>query len=316
MAFLPAPQPTRPQNVALRVKETDFAVFPTVRDIDIRRQEQDRFSVLPSRLLHALDERSYQFIRTKTDTEKSGFTRCNGNLINPAPIEVKPWEPKRYLTKESWQRDTSVFDEQSRRKAVEAEHMARAKNYFDNFTEQPRDRSKKAMVLEPYHRPASEIKGDIQGFKGLGQFSDGPHGGRGHGQVNPSNMQKLPPWLQEGAAVFHKSPQRNPSMVSDNISMLFGNGGGPSQHGYASGELVTSSTFGESPSRSLGDKGASFAKEISHKKFFPQTSSTGPKPSPVGAHMLRREQTTNGEYYSPSRLDALSQGRAYTSMLP
>jgi len=73
----------------------------------------------------------------------------------------------------------------------------------------------------------------------------------------------------------------------------------------------------EGPSRSLGDKGVWYSKERNHhKKLFHIPDSTGGHPSPAGARLLRREETTNGEAFQAARLEALAAGRAQTSMLP
>jgi hypothetical protein len=79
----------------------------------------------------------------------------------------------------------------------------------------------------------------------------------------------------------------------------------------------TTPQLGDSPSRSLSEKGIAYSKDKSqHKKIFHVTDSTGGRASPAGARLAGREETTTGEAYRMARLEALAAGRAHTSMLP
>lgn len=324
MAFIPSPQNDRPHGVALRVREPSTSVFPAVRDEDLRRQEQERFASLPSTLNRAvLDRHPSTVIQCRSDAELGGFTRCNGNIIAPAPIPYRPWEPKQYGTRESWQKDSSVFSEIERQKQQQVELMQKSRNYADYFSKQPMRRDAKAMVASHIQlHKVPDDEGVIDGFRGLGQFSPESHHGKAHVEVAAAKQTTVPPWLQQQNS--NRSPHRavNPSMVSVGVCDVFGLPPrlSPPPHTYdnsnVSAEYRSSSSMGlgESPSRGVADKGAWYPKEKHHnRKLFHIPDSTGGRPSPAGARMPGRQDTTVGDSY---RLDALSVGRANTSMLP
>lgn len=365
-------------------------VFPQVNDRQLREQEQERFASLPGKLNTAvLDTHYVDWTRSKTGDELGGFTRCNGNIIAPPPIPVKPWEPRHFMTKEEWQKDLSVFDAMSRRKDNEAAVMQQSKNYADNFTVQrekkecramvslPRERDIIMMTLQqqqnsaapppppdasmfspplyptpqpqPYPQPqpqqqyalshsqqqqqqfvagsspilhhqhsviASLASNGISGFKGLGRVSiDLPHG---RAKVETAaGRTSVPPWLQAEACgpTPQRSPSRvNPSLTSNGVCDVFGVPPCSSSFGYHGQNNTPTPARSES---SLNGKGISYAKETNHhKKIFRIPDSTGGQPSPAGARLLRREETTNGEAFHAARLEALAAGRAQTSMLP
>jgi hypothetical protein len=308
MAFLPAPQPTRPQNVAMRVKETDTSVFPTHTQVDLRRQQQEAFEHMNGKLNAAvLDKHFRPPNRTMTQGERQGFTRCNGNIIAPGDVPYKPWEPKSYHTKEHLQSSLDVFGQDERRKASEAIKMMQSKEYFSNFTKQPPHPHGKAML----HIPLAEqhVPVEISGFRGLGHYSPELVHGKSHGELQPA-VQKLPPWLQEDGISKHRE-RHNPSMYSDGVAPLLGRGGNTS-----SGPSPQAGDLYDSPSRGQSiERGVAYPAQKSHKKIYHIPDSTGGHASPVGAKIPSREEGTTSQsaFY---RYDALSQGRAHTSMLP
>lgn len=299
------------------VRETDYSVFPTHTQVDLRRQQQDSFEHMHGKMNAAvLDKHFRPFQRTMTDGERLGFTRCNGNIIAPGDVPYKPWQPKEYHTKEHFQKRLEAFGEDDRRKTYEAAKMTQA-NPTVNFTKQPPHHSGKSMLtLSParsyeenprYHQQLQQPLAPISGFRGMGELSPDLIQGKAHGELFPGA--KNPPWLQEDNT--SKARQRfNPSMYSNGVSGLLGLGHGAPGVG-------PSSLIGATHQSSV-EKGAAYPTQKPHKKIYRVPDSTGGHPSPYGARMPNREEGTTSQaaFYNPRRADALAVGRAHTSMLP
>jgi hypothetical protein len=303
----------------MHVRETDLSVFPTHTQLDLRRQQQDAFEQMHGKMNAAvLDKHFRPFQRTMTDGERLGFTRCNGNIIAPGDIPYKPWQPKEYHTKEHYQKHPEAFGENERRKAEEAAKMMQSKDYSTNFTKQPPlPHGKSTTTLSParmwegnprHQQQLQQPFGPISGFNGMGYLSPDFVHGKAQGELCPAP--KNPPWLQDDGNTSKSRQRFNPSMYSNGVSGLLG-------LGHNNAHVGPSSLIGASHQSSV-EKGAAYPTQKPHKKIYYVPDSTGGHASPYGAKMPSREEGTTSQaaYYHPQRVEALSYGRAHTSMLP
>src|SRR5579872_40247 len=100
MAFFPSEKSVAPPRcVAMRVREPDLSVYPQVRDIDLRRRDQDTMANYQSSALAKMMDRSDGKV-SKVKTFHTPTFVGNGNVLAPPPVPYRPYEPRHYGTDE------------------------------------------------------------------------------------------------------------------------------------------------------------------------------------------------------------------------
>jgi hypothetical protein len=284
MAFIPREEVHRPQNVAMKVRETDLSVFPKVQFDSKKREVQNLWEQCRNPLNEMLDRR--QDSQTKVRTFREERLRDNGNLIRPDPVPFQPYKPREYRTKEDFhQMQEKLVHVQEEKKNAIAEHIAQSKNYSDNFSSQGREKVHRICLND-----TRNVSDSVPGFKGLGQRShDIFYKGKGSTEYGERYRHTDAPWLQSENPIPARRHNGNTS----------------------EGVLTCLQEMTPEPARYKV-----------HKKLFALQTHTGGQPSPPGSFIPQRCETTTASQfavdgYTPARSEsALSTIRACTSMLP
>ncbi len=301
----------------MRVKELNENVVPRVSDLTRRQQEQDRIAAMPWTFEERVLKRAPQPHQTSVHLFPQKWTK-NNDVLLPKPVEYKPYEPKHYQAYDYSQQRVSTLDNDNARKDQTASVLSCVKRYDDNFSPQRSQHPSKAMIHSNCANMPNRAAPPIYGFKNLGSQSPEP---LPNNRIKKQPFDKVvPPWLSENsesasnARSVHKP---NPSDCSTAVGSCFAY-----TDGYTVPDMVPMPKCAIDIQRQGGNliENPGTERHVTrHRKNVPSHPGhvLASAPSPPGAAMLSRRDTTMQSYFvHPANATPPPQRRAYTSMLP
>lgn len=305
MSYICREEYIRPHGKATHPKPLEEKAVVKVTDLHRRQAEQDRMAALP----FTFEERVLKRALPGPANSRHTFPQKNVNTLLPE-VEYKPYEPKQYAAYDYGERRVDTLNNDDWRKDYQANVIAQGKKYDDFFSPQRGAHLSKAIIREKIDTGVPSIFG----FKDLGRHSPDP---LPNGRIKKQPFDKVvPPWLTTAASDALppvRVPGRvNPSVTSAAVGSCF-----HYTDGYTVPDMMPMPKTAIDIQR-VGGNLITNPNQIvhvqRHRKLVPTPSVQVTAPSPQGATMLQRRDTTMQLFFHHPKEGA--QRRAHSSMLP